>query len=194
MTHSEIQLTGSNMTEWNGFRVIAVEDPQVEINYQINKDQEDFKNKEKSEELIDSLKDLLASGYVLYHTAHGFHWNMKGEDFYEYHKLFLKIYEDIYESLDPIAENIVKLGSRAPFAMGELSGRSKIKEVGQVPEEMRALVESFKEMNSQFIDSVKKTFIIANNSNEQGIANFIAERIDQHQKWDWFLKASLGEK
>jgi len=176
------------MSDWNGFRIIAAEDTQVETNSQINKDQEG------SGELIDSLKDLLAAGYVLYHTAHGFHWNMKGEDFYEYHKLFLKIYEDIYESLDPIAENIVKLGDRAPFAMSELSGLSKIKEVVQVPEEMKILVETFKEMNSQFIDSVKKTFIIANNSNEQGVANFIAERIDQHQKWDWFLKASLGEK
>ena len=182
MTLSGIQLTGSNMSNWNGFRVISAEDTQVE------------KDEASQTDLITSLKDLLASGYVLYHTAHGFHWNMKGEDFYEYHKLFLKIYEDIYESLDPIAENIVKLGGVAPFAMNELSSLSSIKEVSQVPKEMKELVEVFQEMNSQFIESVKKTFIIANNSNEQGVANFIAERIDQHQKWNWFLKASLGEK
>jgi DNA-binding ferritin-like protein len=35
-----------------------------------------------------------------------------------------------------------------------------------------------------------KTFNTANESNQQGIANFIAERIDMHQKWNWFLKAS----
>jgi starvation-inducible DNA-binding protein len=178
MTHLVVQLTGSSMSDWNGFRVISAEDSE----------------QENSEDLITSLKKLLASGYVLYHTAHGFHWNMKGEDFYEYHKLFLKIYEDIYESLDPIAENIVKLGGEAPFSMSELSNLSKIEEVNQVPKEMKELVETFQEMNNQFIKSVKKTFIIANDSNEQGVANFIAERIDQHQKWDWFLKASLGEK
>jgi len=144
--------------------------------------------------LIDSLKDLLSAGYVLYHTAHGFHWNMKGEDFYEYHKLFLKIYEDIYESLDPIAENIVKLGDIAPFAMNELSNRSKIKETNLAPTDLKELTRAFQGMNSEYISELKNTFDVANRVNEQGVANFIAERIDQHQKWDWFLKASLGEK
>jgi len=49
-------------------------------------------------------------------------------------------------------------------------------------------------MNSEYISELKNTFDVANRVNEQGVANFIAERIDQHQKWDWFLKASLGEK
>ena len=180
MTHLVIPLTGSNMSDWNGFRVISAQAPQEE--------------KQEGKGLIDTLKDLLASAYVLYHTAHGFHWNMKGPDFYEYHKLFLEIYEDIYESVDPIAENIVKLGGDAPFAMGQLVTSSKVKETNEAPKELKELVQKFQEMNGEFIPQLKSSFIIANDSNEQGIANFIAERIDQHQKWNWFLKASLGKK
>lgn len=182
------------MDNWHGFRVVASEDPQEEINSEIEDSQKEFKKEEKSKGLVDALKDLLAGAYVLYHTAHGFHWNMKGEDFYEYHKLFLKIYEDIYESVDPIAENIVKLGDTAPFVMSQLAQRSKIKETGEVPSDLKELVTRFQEMNDEFIPQLKSAFIIANDNNEQGIANFIAERIDQHQKWNWFLKASLGKK
>jgi len=170
------------------------EDPQKEINEEINKAQKQFVLEQKPEELVNALKQTLAQGYVLYHTAHGFHWNMKGENFYEYHKLFLKIYEDIYESLDPIAENIVKLGDQAPFVMSQLSNMSKIKEVGQVPKDLRDLAKTFQGMNTEYIKTLKSTFDVANKKNEQGVANFIAERIDQHQKWDWFLKASLGKK
>jgi len=165
------------MSTWNEFKVVAAK-PKEEV----------------TKGLPDSLKDLLASGYVLYHTAHGFHWNMKGEDFYEYHKLFLEIYEDIYESLDPIAENIVKLGDTAPFAMKDLYERSSIKEVNVAPKSIKDLASEFQRMNSEFVPQLKSAFDIANKVNEQGVANFIAERIDQHQKWDWFLKASLGKK
>jgi DNA-binding ferritin-like protein len=34
---------------------------------------------------------------------------------------------------------------------------------------------------------------MADNSREQGVANFLAERIDQHQKWHWQLKAVVKQ-
>ena len=133
-------------------------------------------------DLMSALKKTLADAYVLYHTIHGFHWNLKGNDFWEYHKFFDEIVNDIYDHIDPIAENIVKLGGEAPFVMTELVKDANIKETRK-----------FQNMNSQMVEELKNTFKVANSANEQGVANFIAERIDQHQKWDWFLKASLGE-
>lgn len=143
--------------------------------------------------LVQALKKMLSEAYVLYHTIHGFHWNLKGADFYEYHKLFDEIVSDIYEHIDPIAENIVKLDNVAPFVMSQLVSMSGIEEVGLFSKDPLELTRKFIEMNSKYIDNLKSTFKIANDEDEQGIANFIAERIDQHQKWNWFLKASLGE-
>lgn len=167
---------------WNGFQIVESakkkSDPVVE----------------GASSLVDALKKMLAEAYVLYHTIHGFHWNVKGTDFYEYHKLFDEIVGDIYDHLDPIAENIVKLGDVAPFVMSQLAGMSTIKETGLISKNSRELVEKFLEMNTEYINNIKEAFKIANSGNEQGVANFIAERIDQHQKWNWFLKASLGEK
>jgi len=144
-------------------------------------------------DLMSALKKTLANAYVLYHTIHGFHWNLKGNDFYEYHKFFDEIVSDIYEHIDPIAENIVKLGGDAPFVMTELVKDANIKETDLISKDPIELARKFQGMNSQMVTELKDTFKIANSANEQGVANFIAERIDQHQKWDWFLKASLGE-
>ena len=47
--------------------------------------------------------------------------------------------------------------------------------------------------NKELLETLKKTFDIANKVNEQGVANFIAERIDMHQKWNWFLESSVGK-
>ena len=144
-------------------------------------------------DLMSALKKTLADAYVLYHTIHGFHWNLKGNDFWEYHKFFDEIVSDIYDHIDPIAENIVKLGGEAPFVMTELVKDANIKETGLVSKDPIELTRKFQNMNSQMVEELKNTFKVANSANEQGVANFIAERIDQHQKWDWFLKASLGE-
>jgi len=46
--------------------------------------------------------------------------------------------------------------------------------------------------NDYVIENLKDVFNIANvKYNEQGICNFIADRIDKHQFWAWQLKASL---
>lgn len=207
--------TGYNMETWNGFRVLSTGlpgadyyDPALdELNDRAcscglplingkcsNCDIEHSVGitAAKSSELVDHLKKCLAEATILYHMSHGFHWNVKGPDFQEYHTLFETIYSDIYESLDPIAENIVKLGNVAPFSLKTLLGLSEIKEVGDLRSEPQGLVKTLQSKNAQMIKSLKACFDKANKDNEQGVANFIAERIDMHQKWDWQLKASLG--
>ncbi|NBR23354.1 MAG: hypothetical protein EBU08_06185, partial [Micrococcales bacterium] len=47
--------------------------------------------------------------------------------------------------------------------------------------------------NAVMLNDLRKAFNIANQANEQGIANFIAERIDMHAKWDWQLKATTTQ-
>jgi DNA-binding ferritin-like protein len=52
---------------------------------------------------------------------------------------------------------------------------------------MRNLLDS----NNKIVNDLKDGFEMANSLNEQGLANFFAERIDQHQFWSWQLSASL---
>jgi len=77
--------------------------------------------------------------------------------------------------------------------MSQLSNMSGIEETGLVSKDPKELAKKFLEMNEEYVKHIKETFNAANREDEQGVANFIAERIDQHQKWSWFLKASIGE-
>ena len=45
--------------------------------------------------------------------------------------------------------------------------------------------------NNIIISDLKSAFPIATEANEEGLANYIAERIDAHQKWAWKISASL---
>jgi len=141
-------------------------------------------------DLLNKLKQLQANAFIFYTKTHGYHWNVEGILFTQYHKFFLKIYQDVFESLDTYAEWSRKLGGFAPFQADELLQASNVKydfPTTSLLEMVRNLLDS----NNQIIKDLKDAFEMANASNEQGLASFIATRIDQHQFWSWQLSASL---
>jgi DNA-binding ferritin-like protein len=150
-----------------------------------------MKNKiKKSSPLAESLNNLLSNTAVLYFSSHRAHWNVEGVDFREYHDLFGEIYEDTYDSIDPIAESIRKLGD-FPIALGDAEDMSSYED-DSATTDARELATDIYEKNKMYLEMVKEAFNVANDSNEQGIANLLAGRIEMHEKWDWQLRASLG--
>ena len=145
-------------------------------------------------DLNEELTELLADVVSFYFRAHGAHWNVKGSDFSEYHKLFLKIYEDVYESIDPIAENLRKLGSIAPFTLGSFMALRTIDDAPAILQDPIALANDLLAANDIILDELSDAFDCASAYNQQGVANFLAGRIDQHQFWKWQLTASLGQE
>ena len=141
--------------------------------------------------MIGVLERLLSDAVSLYFRAHGYHWNVKGQDFSQYHKFFGKFYEDVYESIDPLAENILKLGYKAPFNLGEFMSMRSIQDSEAVSMTPQALTADLARANDVFIDELKAAFDVVEAANEQGIADFLASRIDAHMKWSWQLKSSL---
>jgi len=142
--------------------------------------------------LANELQTLLCDVATFYHFVHESHWNVNGPDFYQYHKFFDEIVSDTYESIDPIAENIRKLGGKPAYRMTELVKGSNLKVPNDSEDFAINLAKNIANLNKQIIDELVETFDTANKENEQGVANFIAERIDMHQKWQWFLNSSIG--
>ncbi len=140
--------------------------------------------------LADSLKTLLATNFAYYLKAHGFHWNVEGPDFGQLHKFFQKIYEDAYSALDPTAEYIRYLGEYSPASLERFSELTEITGQTKIPR-ARLMLEELKVNNDQMIDLLTRCFNEANDDNEQGIANFIAERLSAHGKYRWQLTSYL---
>ena len=144
----------------------------------------------ESPELVNSLANCLGNTVVFYFKAHGHHWNVQGSDFSEFHSFFEAIYEDVYEAIDPMAENLRKLGAPAPYKLAEFARLSDIKD-GDIGVNAMSMVQDLLDNNEILIKCLKETFDVTQTVNEQGIANFIAERIDMHEKWRWQLSSYL---
>lgn len=131
--------------------------------------------------LAATLQDLLntVSGYYI--TAHQFHWNVVGSDFGELHEFFGDVYQDAWDSLDPLAENIRKLDQMVDTEFGQ-------------PDECNSdteMLNCLSDMNKKIINQLKDAIDVANKDREQGILNFLADRLDTHQKYQWQITAFL---
>jgi starvation-inducible DNA-binding protein len=140
--------------------------------------------------LADALKTLLATNFAYYLKAQGFHWNVEGPDFSELHDFFQEIYEDAYSAIDPAAEYIRYLGEYSPASLERFSELTEISGQTKIPR-ARLMLEELKVNNDQMLDLLNRCFAEANDANEQGIANFIAERLSAHGKYRWQLTSYL---
>jgi starvation-inducible DNA-binding protein len=140
--------------------------------------------------LADNLKILLGTQFAYYVKAHGFHWNVETPDFYQYHKFFQKIYEDAYSAVDPIAEYIRSLGEYAPGSLERFLELSIIQGQTKIPR-ARLMIEELLVDSKQLIDLLNQCFASATQENKQDVANFIAERLSQQNKFAWQLSSSL---
>ena len=147
----------------------------------------------EEKDLIDALKTLKSMVVKMYVQSHGYHWNVEGSNFPQYHKFLLKIYSDVYESIDPIAENIRKLGAKAPFGLKSWQEGSKLEINDSENLDARTMFQELVQTNTVVLAMLKRTYDISNELDEQGICNFLAGRTEQHKFWQWQLTATLKQ-
>lgn len=143
-------------------------------------------------ELAAKLKDVLADSAVLWFRAQSAHWNVTGPQFHAYHELFGEVYEDAWGSLDTTAEAMRQIGVFAPVSLcGLVEGEPEFSETG----DSETLVREVLDANAAVTKCLYEAFAVCNQPecNAQGIANYVAGRIEAHEKWTWQLAATLGE-
>ena len=145
------------------------------------------------EQLIAALKELLADTVALKFKAHGYHWNVEGDDFPQAHTFFEMIYNDYEEATDEFAENLRRLNTYAPFKLSRLTSLSTVSET-DVTSEFEDMALDLLRSNDAVLAKLKDAFDVASAAREQGVANFLAERIDMHSKWHWQLSAVVKEE
>lgn len=135
-------------------------------------------------------KIAFASEFSFYVKAHGFHWNVEGSDFLQYHDLFGKIYEEVYSSIDDFAEKIRSLGSYVPASYTRFDMLTKVEdETNILPKD--AMVKELLLDNEKMIVILKKLFDLSESVGEHGFSDFVAGRMDGHRKHGWQLRASM---
>lgn len=143
-------------------------------------------------ELINKIACNLGNAVVFTFKAQGHHWNVEGMKFYAFHEFFGEIYEDVQESIDPMAENLRKMDVKAPYRLIEFAKYSDLEDSPECNNVYDMLSDLYNS-NATFINSLSTGFELAEKCSEYGVADFLGARIDMHKKWQWQIKAHMKE-
>jgi starvation-inducible DNA-binding protein len=97
--------------------------------------------------LASGLNALLANYQIFYQNVRGFHWNIRGDKFFELHAKFEELYTDALVKIDEIAERILTIGFTPMHSFSDYVKTSDIKETVNVSEgskAVEAILESYK--------------------------------------------------
>jgi starvation-inducible DNA-binding protein len=141
-------------------------------------------------ELVEQMKVVLASTFSLYLKAHYFHWNVEGPNFPQYHSFMGDFYEEVYGSIDTIAEEMRALGVYAPGSLKRFSELSKVEDETAIPDAMR-MIRILHMDNLIVLDELAKARELAESANKYGLVNFLEDRLDKHSKHDWMLRSTI---
>ncbi|HHQ4452067.1 MULTISPECIES: Dps family protein [Aeromonas] len=145
----------------------------------------------QSQALAAELNKLLASYQILYMNVRGFHWNIRGNQFFELHLKFEEIYNDLVLKVDALAERILTLDG---VPMHSFSDYLK---VSAIPEQKglhdgRACVESLLDSFRELLVAQRRILGQAAEAGDEGTASILSDYVQQQEKLVWMLRAYLA--
>ncbi len=148
-------------------------------------------NKELAEKLSISLNQLLADFQVFYMNTRGFHWNIKGIQFFELHLKFEELYSLLVVKIDEIAERIQTIGFLPFHSFESYLKHSSIKSVENVSNSKKA-IENILSSLTTLINLEREILILSNEANDEGTAALMSDYIREHEKLLWMYNSYLG--
>jgi starvation-inducible DNA-binding protein len=138
--------------------------------------------------LIEMMRKVLADAYAFQLKANNYHWNVEGSNFPQYHDFFGELYLEIFAAVDIIAEQIRALDAYAPGSFSRYLELTDIEDEVSIPsgvEMARRLLND----NTKLILTLTMAMKLAQEYGKEGLADFLAGRIDTHNKHGWMLRS-----
>lgn len=149
-------------------------------------------DKAKSEELANRLNELLANYSIFYQNTRGYHWNIRGQKFFELHVKFEELYNDLLLKIDEVAERILTLGHTPGHNYSGYKTISKIAESSQVSDGIKAvedIVNSFKTI----ITLQRDLLTLSAETGDEGTNALMSDYIRAQEKLVWMYSAFLNQ-
>lgn len=137
--------------------------------------------------ITEAINPLIADAFALYVKTKNFHWHLAGSHFREYHKLFDQQARTIFDSIDPLAERVRKLGGTTIRSITHISQLQSIPDDndGFVPpgEMVRRLMQD----NLNIAKKQRAAIEVCEKNRDSVTANILQEILDQTERRKWFL-------
>jgi starvation-inducible DNA-binding protein len=140
-----------------------------------------------TQDISGSLNLLLADVFALYMKTKNFHWHVSGPHFRDYHLLLDEQADQLYDTTDPIAERVRKLGGTTLRSIGHIAGLQRVLDNDAefvTPQDMLA---ELRDDNMQLAAHMRETHNVCDEHGDVATASLLENWIDEAERRIWFL-------
>ena len=145
----------------------------------------------KSSELVTELNELLANYSLFYQNTRGYHWNIKGEKFFELHLKFEELYNDLFVKIDEIAERILTLGGMPNHNFSDYNKIAMVEEA-TIVKDGTAAVKNIVDTLQKLIIKQRKILKLSGEANDEGTNSMMSDYIKEQKKLVWMYSSYLN--
>ena len=138
--------------------------------------------------MIDKLNGLVADFTVFYQKLRHYHWNVKGEQFFQLHVKFEEIYTEVGDQIDEIAERIVGLGGTPLHTLAHMLDSASLSEDASVPAGAQMVARTVTDLEA-LSGSLLAAIDAAEAAGDRTTVNLLDGIHDGLQAHLWMLKA-----
>lgn len=138
--------------------------------------------------LSEKLNDLLANYQLYYQNLRGFHWNLKGNDFFTLHVKFEELYNAAQLSIDEIAERIVTLEAIPLHTYTDYVEKSTIKEHKNVTTSNETVTKTVESLTI-LIEKEREALKSAGDAGDESTVDLMTQLIAFQEKTMWMLNS-----
>ena len=143
-------------------------------------------------DLIEKLREVFATNFVAYYQSHVAHVNITGRNFYSDHKLLQKIYENLQDQIDTIAEFLRSVETFMPESLADVMDQTQVADdlvVGDSDELLRLVGRNLQTL----VDLYRELEREADDAGQDQIANYAQDQETILTKQIWMITATVGE-
>jgi starvation-inducible DNA-binding protein len=138
-------------------------------------------------DIAGALNILLADMFALYLKTKNFHWHVSGPHFRGLHLMFDEQADQIFATIDEIAERVRKVGGLTIHSIGEISRLQRIPDNDADYVDPLDMVAELRSDNQALVSAVRETHELCDEENDVATASLLENWIDQAERRVWFL-------
>jgi starvation-inducible DNA-binding protein len=145
----------------------------------------------QSKQIAQKLNVLLANYSIFYQNTRGYHWNIKGEKFFELHLKFEELYNDLLLKIDEVAERILTLGFTPKHNYTDYRETSTVKESAQVSDGLKSVSDILASL--QIIILLQREILsLSAEAHDEGTNALMSDYIRAQEKLVWMYSSFLN--
>jgi starvation-inducible DNA-binding protein len=143
--------------------------------------------------IVTDLQRQVANGFILYLNYKHYHWQTFGPLFRDLHLLFDEFAEEVYNTIDELAERVRMIGPNPVSRIEEFLQTASIKSAAQ-SDDMREMIREANRNSLQIIQEMRKAIRTADEGDDPGTADVFTRFVQIHEKQEWWLRDILEKR